>query len=257
MRLKLDRPLVLFDLETTGPVPETDRIVQIAAVKLLPDGTRIEKQTLVNPLVPIPAEATSVHGLTDAAVASAPPFQRLAKALAEFFDGADIGGYNVRRFDWPCLLAEWTRAGLAVERRRRFIDAQVIYFRQHPRDLAAAVREYTGTELLNAHSALADVLATEQVLEAQLQRHAELPDTVAEIDALLFPVDPLNIDADGKLRWNASGEACINFGKHKGVPLQKAEAGFLRWVLANDFPDEVKTIVRDAMGGRYPQRSAA
>lgn len=256
MRLSLTRPLVLIDLETTGTNAQLDRIVQLAVIALGADGSRRDKVRLINPGVPIPASATAVHGITDEAVMDAPTFKEVARGLAALLEGADIGGYNVRRFDWSMLCAEFRRAGVTIEEQRRFVDAQAIFFLKHPRTLAAAAKVYCDEDFTAAHDALADIRMTERVLAAQLDTHAELPGTVDELDALLFPEDPSVIDKSGKFRWR-DGEATVAFGRHAGRPMREVDVGFYGWMLSADFPADTKAIAAAAIEGRYPERPSA
>lgn len=258
---ELKRPLVFVDLETTSADISTARIVQIACVKYVPPsgapddaGDIIEKNVLVNPGIPIPAEATAIHHITDEMVAGAPTFKALSKSMADFFEGADIGGFNVKRFDWPLLLNEWARAGFAeVGGERYFVDVLTIFHKMHPRDLKAAVKTYLMRDFTEAHDALADITATVDVFAAQLAVHPELPRDVDELSAYLFPKAVNAVDADSKFAWVA-GEAVVNFGKNKGVKLRDLDAGFLRWMQRGDFSKEVKGIVEAALRGVFPKK---
>lgn len=249
--LKLDRPLVVLDLETTGVNPREDRIVQMAFLKLKPDGTRTNWSTLINPGVHIPPEATDVHGITDAEVESAPAFASVAPRVARALEGCDIAGFNVRRFDWPLLQAELRRAGVAFEWQPRILDALQVFYAFHPRDLSAAVKVYCGREHVSAHDAVADVEASLEVLEAQLERHEELPLAVGELVDWLNPRDPNAIDSDGKFKW-AGDVPTVAFGKHLGLPMEKVDRGFFRWIASGDFPEDTKAIAREAAMGRFP-----
>lgn len=183
--MKLVRPLVVFDLETTGPVPYFDRIVQMAFVKVLPDGSTREWQTLVNPGRRIPASATEVHGITDAMVAEAPRFYDLARKVEAGIAGCDLAGFNAARFDWPCLRAEFNRVGIEVVE-PVLVDAMRIFQRFAPRNLAAAVATYCGRAHEGAHDAMADAKATLDVLRAQVRTHeGEMPNTPEAIASWL------------------------------------------------------------------------
>ena len=256
LALKLDRPLVVFDIESTGVNARADRIIELAAIRVDPDGTETAKCWLLNPGVPIPKETTEIHGITDEIVRNCPTFADVAGEVEEFFRGCDLSGFNSDRFDVPCLEEEFARAGRNFESSaRRHVDVQRIYHKKEPRDLSAAVRFYLGRDHAGAHGAEADARATLDVLKAQMSRYADLPQTVGEMDEYLVPHDPLNADRMGMLRWR-DGELTVNFGKKKGEPLKRLmlnEPNFLRWMLKGDFDTEVKMIVRDLMdNGRLP-----
>ncbi len=256
--LRLDRPLVVFDIESTGTTPRKDRIIELAAVKLMPDGTEISKCWLMNPGVKIPPETTKIHGITDEIVKDCPTFADKADEIFAFFEGCDLSGFNADRFDIPCLEEEFARVGKNfAPSSRRHVDVQRIYHRMEPRDLSAAVRFYLGRDHTGAHGAEADARATLEVLKAQMEKYPELPQTVGEMDEYLVPHDPMNADRYGMLRWK-DGELTINFGKKKGESLRKLmlnEPNYLRWIVKGDFDTEVKAIVRDLMeNGRLPPR---
>ena len=256
--LVLTRPLVCVDLEATGVWPGHDRIVQIAAASIFPDGSVSTWSSLVNPEQPMPPAALAIHGITDAMVASAPTFAQLAQTVGALLSECDLTGYNVARFDRRLLAAEFRRAGVEDPTVGAFvIDAYTIFVRQEPRSLDGALRFYgveAGQAHRQAHDASSDVEATVAVLAAQLNTYPDLPKTVAELHDWLYPIDPNRIDADGKLVWR-DGIATVTFGAQAGTSLADLAAGdrsFLEWVLRKDFSDEVKAIVRDALAGRFP-----
>jgi len=256
--LVLTRPLVCVDLEATGVWPGHDRIVQIAAASIFPDGSVSTWSSLVNPEQPMPPAALAIHGITDAMVASAPTFAQLTQTVGALLSECDLTGYNVARFDRRLLAAEFRRAGVEDPTVGAFvIDAYTIFVRQEPRSLDAALRFYgveAGQAHRQAHDASSDVEATVAVLAAQLNTYSDLPKTVAELHDWLYPIDPNRIDADGKLVWR-DGVATVTFGAQAGTSLADLAAGdrsFLEWVLRKDFSDEVKAIVRDALAGRFP-----
>ena len=256
--LVLTRPLVCVDLEATGVWPGRDRIVQIAAASIFPDGSVSTWSSLVNPEQPMPPAALAIHGITDAMVASAPTFAQLAQTVGALLSECDLTGYNVARFDRRLLAAEFRRAGVEDPTVGAFvIDAYTIFVRQESRSLDAALRFYgveAGQAHRQAHDASSDVEATVAVLAAQLNTYSDLPKTVAELHDWLYPIDPNRIDADGKLVWR-DGVATVTFGAQAGTSLADLAAGdrsFLEWVLRKDFSDEVKAIVRDALAGRFP-----
>jgi DNA polymerase III subunit epsilon len=261
--LQLDRPLVCFDLETTGTDVQRDRIVQIALIRLEPSGERRVFETLVNPGIKIPPAATAVHGIDDALVRDAPGFSVILPEVERMLDGADLSGFNVARFDLPLLEAEIVRHGGRVDLSRvRVIDAMTIFHRQEPRHLEAALRFYCDRELEGAHSALADAEATLAVLDAQLGRYPELPRDAGGLHAYCSEGNDRYLDRTRKLAWNDAGEAALSFGKHRGRTLRELveldrQSGdsYLRWMVRDgDFSPEVKQIVLEALNGRLPSR---
>jgi len=254
--LKLERPIIFFDLETTGTDPATDRIVEISGLRVAPDGQREAKTRRINPERPIPPEATAIHKITDDDVRDAPPFRQLAKGLLDWLDGADLAGFNVARFDAPLLDQEFRRCGLDLALpTRRIVDAMAIFHRKERRDLTAAVRFYLDREHEGAHSAEADVTATFEILEAQLERYEDLPNTVEELAQWSRSSRPGAVDPDGKFVWK-NGEAVFAFGKHQGKPLKaiaRSAPDYLRWITNSDFPDEAKQVVARALEGNFPK----
>ncbi len=255
--LKLERPIIFFDLETTGTNVTRDRIVEISVVKVHPDGRRETYTRLVNPEMPIPEGAAAVHGITDADVADKPVFSIIANNLLKYFDNCDIGGYNIIKFDIPLLTNEFGRAGLEFDMTgRRIIDAYSIFCKLFPRTLSDAYKLFCGKELEDAHSAEADTLATLDVVLGQISKHPEIGNTVEELHKLSSNINPDNIDSQGRFRWSGS-DAIVNFGKHSGMPLSELsinEPGFLKWILRSDFPDDVKKIASDALAGVFPRK---
>jgi DNA polymerase III subunit epsilon len=255
--IPLNCPLIVIDVETTGHHRKVDRIVQIGLIKIYPDGDRNEWQSYVHPTIPIPPEATKIHGITDEMVKDAPTFANLAPSLAAGFKGCDFGGYNVQ-FDLGFLEEEFRRVNRPGVINGRVVDAFAIYRRYHPRTLSDAVEEYLGRKMVGAHDAMVDARETLAVLEAQMARHFnDLPDSVHGIHTLLFEsADNGYVDPDGKLYWRY-GEACLNFGEHAGTPLRLVGRDYLGWVLRKDFPEPFKKLVREALEGRYPRRKDA
>jgi DNA polymerase III subunit epsilon len=251
----LERPLAFFDLETTGVSVQTDRIVEIAVVKLLPKGGVKELTYRVNPEMPIPKEASAVHGIYDADVALEPTFAQLLPRLLDFLRDCDLSGFNVRRFDLPMLLEECRRCGMELDMEgRHVVDALTIFHMKEPRDLTAAYRFYCGKEHTGAHGALADVLATAEVFAAQLTRYEDLPRDIAELETVIHPRDPGWIDDEGKFIWQ-NGAAVISFGKHKGKTLEqlvRSHRDYLEWIVSGSFPESAKNVIREALSGRYP-----
>lgn len=241
MTLSLHRPLVVFDVETTGLSFDSDRVIEIAALKIYPDGTREQRCRRLNPEIPIPPEASQIHGITDEDVATEPTFSQAARAIFEFFDGCDLAGYNILRFDVPMLAAEfrrlevrWPAEGVVTADAFRAYRMQEDLY-----SLAKAHEHYTGESFSDAHAALADVLATVRVIEAQAQRY-----NAPTMDALQkLTREPDWADAEGKLRWK-DGEVVFAQGKHEGEPITKVPSGYLRWVLTETFPADTKEMVR-------------
>jgi len=256
--LKLENPLIVFDIESTGISPRKDRIIELAAIRVQPDGAEDARCWLLNPTIPIPPETTAIHGITDAIVKDCPTFADKAEEIFEFFRDATLSGFNADRFDILCLEEEFARVGLNLgASNRKHLDVQRIYHKMEPRDLSAAVRFYLGREHAGAHGAEADTRATLEVLKAQLAKYPQLPKTDAEMDEYLVPHDPTNVDRQGLLKWK-DGEIVVNFGKKKGESLKKLwlnEPNFLRWIVKGDFDTELRMIVRDLLeNGRLPQR---
>lgn len=251
MIIPLAKPLVFFDLETTGVDVYNDRIIQIGAIRLEPDGKKEEKEWLVDPGIPIPKSSSAIHGITDDMVAGKPRLGDIADELAAFFADADIGGYNVKNFDLPLLAIEFDRIGLPLDTETiRVVDAMAIFRTLEPRNLAAAYKKFCGKELVDAHNAMADIRASLAVFEGQLEKHPELPKTVDAIHELCFPKDPDAYDAEGKLRF-VDGDLCINFGKNKGKTLEHLamnDPGYLEWILNGTFSKKVKEVVKKALG---------
>ena len=258
--LKLTRPLTFFDLETTGIDVDNDRIVQLALIRVEPDGSRRTFSSLVDPQRPIPPAAIAVHGITDAMVKGQPTIAQLRGELEPLLTGTDLAGYNSIRFDAPLLQAELRRAGSELDLRgARHVDAMVIFKLMEPRNLAAAYRKYCDKELVGAHSALADTEAALEVLDAQVAFYAAVPDDVDALHALCNPDEGRFVDRGRKFVWNDEGHAVFTFGKHSGEVLDLVAAdprkrGYLEWMLGKDFNEEVKGILREALAGVFPRR---
>ena len=245
MELKLQNPLIFFDLETTGVNASKDRIVEISYIKLMPNGTEVEKTLRINPEMHIPEEATAVHGITDADVADKPRFKDIAKELARVFEGCDIAGFNSNRFDVPLLAEEFLRADVDVDfSRRRFVDVQTIFHKMEQRTLSAAYKFYFGKDLDDAHSANADTRATYEVLKAQLDKYPSLQN---DIDFLSkFSTHNRNVDLAGRIVYNDNNVEVFNFGKYKGIPVEevlKTDSGYFGWILNGDFPQNTKKVL--------------
>jgi DNA polymerase-3 subunit epsilon len=246
--LILNRPLAVVDLETTGTDARDDRIVEISVLKILPDGSHRVATRLLNPGIPIPAEATAIHNIDDASVADAPHFEAIADRLLAFLDGCDLCGFNLKKFDLQILRAEFARAGrtLSLED-RAIIDPMEIYHAYEPRNLAAAVRFYCGREHAGGHRAEADVQAAVEILDAMLGRYADLPRNVDDLFQRFK--DPRLVDAARRFT-NVRGHIRFTFGKHRGEPLDEVAAqdpDYLDWMLSGSFFEDTKQVVRDAL----------
>ncbi|MDR1331524.1 MAG: ribonuclease H-like domain-containing protein [Tannerella sp.] len=237
MQLNLNRPLVFFDLETTGINVNKDRIVEISMLKIHPDGKEDSKTRRINPEMPIPPESTRIHGLTDEDVKDCPPFKAVAKSLAALIEDCDLAGFNSNRFDIPLLAEEFLRAGVNIDLdKRRFIDVQTIFHKMEQRTLSAAYKFYCDRELDNAHSAESDTKATYEVLKAQLERYPELENNIKSLSE--FSSFTSNVDFAGRMIYNEKKEEIINFGKHKGKRVKDVLAndpGYYNWIMNGDF----------------------
>jgi DNA polymerase III subunit epsilon len=241
MNIKLNRPLAFIDLETTGVNLGTDRIVEIAIIKIMPDGSRTVKRKLINPQMHIPQETTDIHGITDEMVKDAPTFKQVANEIKQFLDNCDLGGYNSNRFDVPLLVEEFFRAGMEFQfEKRKLVDAQRIYHLMEPRNLNAAYQFYCGKELQNAHTAEADATASWEVLDAQVARYPQLGDT---LDSILKVAGEEDIVDLGRRMTKVNGVICFNFGKYKGQPVEEVfrkERSYYDWMMNGDFPQHTK-----------------
>lgn len=246
MELKLKRPLIFFDLETTGTNVTHDRIVELSFIKVMPDGTVIEKTRRLNPEMPIPPESTAIHHITDDDVRDCPTFRQIAHSLEEIFADTDVAGYNSNKFDVPVLIEEFSRAGINFPTDgRSFIDVQNIFHKKEQRTLAAAYRFYCGRELENAHSALADTRATYEVLKSQLDRYEDLKNDVEYLAE--FSRMNRNIDLAGRMMLNDDNEPVFTFGKHRGRLVREIfvqEPSYFDWILQGDFPKNTKDVLQ-------------
>jgi DNA polymerase III subunit epsilon len=241
MPLQLKKPLAVIDLETTGTHLGTDRIIEIAIVKLLPDGNQVIKRKIINPQMPIPKAVTDLHGITDAMVKDAPVFKQVAHELKQVLDGCDLAGYNSNRFDIPMLVEEFLRAGVEFDMKgRKLLDVQKIFHLMEQRTLSAAYKFYCDKIHEGAHSAEADALATMEILHAQIERYPHLGTT---IDSVLTVIgDEVIIDFARRFVME-NGVEIFNFGKHKGRPISdvlKAEPQYYDWMMKGDFPMHTK-----------------
>lgn len=258
MNLNLKNPLVFLDLETTGMNIVTDRIVEIALIKVHPDGREEEKNFRINPEMPIPEHVSKIHGIYEEDIKDKPTFKEVAKTVANFIEGCDFAGFNSNRFDIPLLAEEFLRAGVEIDlKKRKFIDVQAIFHKMEKRTLAAAYKFYCQKPLEDAHSAMADTKATYEVLKAQLDQYqdAEYEDhngktskpIVNDVQALSeFSAYDTNVDFVGRIVYDEKGVEVINFGKNKGVPVEKVlreQPGFYGWIMNNEFPLYTKKVL--------------
>jgi DNA polymerase-3 subunit epsilon len=248
MKLHLKRPIVFFDVETTGLDTKEDRIIELAVIKLFPDGQSEEKCRRFNPLMPIPKEATGIHGITDEDVKNEPPFSRSARPIAAFFAGCDLAGFNIIKYDVPILQAELMRADAKLDLADiSLIDAYEIFITREPRSLEAAVAFYCGRKHQDAHTALGDVRAAADVLAAQLERYPDLAQSPSELDKQLR--HPESVDRGGKLRW-VDGKVTVAFGRNRGRTIEflaREEPEYLRWMIDNEVVPDAAHLLRDAL----------
>lgn len=246
MQLNLIRPIIFFDLETTGTSVTSDRIVEISLIKVFPDGHTEEKTRRINPERHIPEESSAIHHITDDDVKDAPTFRQIAKSLHDLFADSDIAGFNSNKFDVPLLIEEFGRVGLPFDvSGRNFVDVQGIFHKMEQRTLIAAYRFYCGKELNDAHSASADTRATYEVLLSQLERYPELKNDVQALAE--FSSGGRNVDLAGRMVYDDNHEPIFNFGKNKGKKVKdvvRHEPGFIQWIMQGDFPKETKDQLR-------------
>lgn len=245
MGLDLKRPLCFFDLETTGINVVNDRIVEIAILKLLPNGNKEGKTWLVNPEMPIPKGASDVHGITNDDVKDAPNFKTLSKEIYDFMRNCDLAGFNSDRFDIPLIAEEFMRAEVDFDlQNHKTIDVQTIFHKMEQRTLSAALKFYCDKDLVNAHSAMADTDATYDVLIAQVERYDELENNLDFLSE--FSTRRRSLDVAGFIVLNKENEACFSFGKHKGKTVDEVlekEPGYFGWLLNADFPLYTKKVL--------------
>jgi len=254
MKLNLKIPLCIFDLETTGINITQDRIIEIAVIKVMPNGEIIKKSNVINPTIPILPESTAIHGISNEDVKDKPTFKEVAKDYAKFFEGADLAGFNILKFDVPVLVEEFLRADVDFDySRKKLIDAQKIFHMMEKRNLAAAFKFYCEKDMTDAHSAEADTQATMEVLFAQIERYENqgvtdgLGNKVGVVQNNMEELHKLTasnlVDLAGRIIKNEKAEAIFNFGKHKGkavLQVLKDEPSFYEWMMKGDFPLDTK-----------------
>ncbi len=245
MKLNLKRSLVFMDLEATGLNVGSDRIVEIALLKIQPNGNSESKVYKVNPTIPIPDETSKIHGIYDSDVKDCPTFSELSNELNSFMGGCDLAGYNSNKFDIPMLIEEFTRCNVFFDiSTRKLIDVQNIFHKMEQRTLSAAYQFYCKKSLVNAHTAEADTMATFEILEAQLDRYESLKndiDFLSELSSI-----SKNVDLAGRIVFNDKGEEVFNFGKYKGRKVQEifsVEPSYYDWMMKGDFASNTKTVI--------------
>lgn len=255
MRLQLDKAICFIDLETTGINVSTDRIVELAIVKIMPDASKQIKRKLVNPEMPIPKAATEVHGITDEMVHQAPTFKQIANEVKQFIEGADLAGYNSNRFDIPMLNEEFLRAGMSVNlENRKLLDVQKVFHMMEQRTLSAAYKFYCNKNLEDAHSAEADATATWEILEAQLEKYPVLGNSVESV--VKFTGEEHIIDFARRFIYE-NGVEVFNFGKHKGKPVSqvlKEEPQYYDWMMKGDFALHTKQKLTEMLNKTMLQK---
>ncbi|MDP4210246.1 MAG: 3'-5' exonuclease [Bacteroidota bacterium] len=245
MKLNLKNPIIFFDLETTGINIASDRIIEMAYLKILPDGREESKCIRLNPEKPISPEAQAVHGISDEDVKDCPTFKDVAQNLAKIFEGCDYAGYNSNKFDLPLLAEEFLRAEVDIDlKKRKFIDVQVIFHKMEQRTLGAAYKFYCNKDLENAHSAEADTYATYEVLQSQLEKYTNLENDIDKLSE--FSTQNKTVDFAGRIVYNDKNIEVFNFGKYKGIPVEEVfekDPAYYGWMINNDFPLYTKKIL--------------
>ncbi len=244
-QLKLSRPIVFLDLETTGVNVGADRIVEISLLKIHPNGNREAKTMRINPTIPIPPEVTKIHHISDEDVKGSPKFSDVAREINAFIGGCDLAGYNSNKFDIPLLIEEFTRVDIHLDLlQRKLIDVQNIFHKMEQRTLSAAYKFYCDKSLENAHSAEADTLATYEVLVAQLEKYEELQNDVDFLSQ--FSSITKNVDLAGRIVFNEKGEETFNFGKYKGKLVSeifRTDTSYYDWMMKGDFATNTKNVI--------------
>lgn len=245
MNLNLKKPLIFFDLETTGVQIATDRIVEISILKVYPNGNKESKTWLVNPEMKIPEESTAIHGITDEKVKDEPKFKDLAPEISKIIEGSDLAGFNSSRFDIPLLAEEMLRAGINFDMDdKKAVDVQVIFHKKEPRNLSAGYAFYCGKELEDAHRAEADTLATFEILEAQIEKYDDVENSVDFLSEFSHHHD--RADFAGFIQFNENKEEIFTFGKYKGRTVKdvlKNDPGYYGWIQRSDFPLYTKKVL--------------
>jgi DNA polymerase-3 subunit epsilon len=255
--MNIKKPLIVFDLETTGVWVERDKIIEIGMIKLMPDGSKHDYVKRVNPGMPIPVNVIRIIGITDNDVKDAPRFKDIAKEVFDFIGDSDLGGFNIQRFDIPVLEREFFEAGLSFHWKDRDIyDAQKIYHIHEKRDLMAAYQLYCDKELTNAHSALGDAEATAEILSAQIKRYGKEDEGILSLKDFDYEKTSAYFDAERKFCW-WNGNLYPMFGKYRRKKhikdIVKKDRNYLEWILSSDFSDEIKVMLEKALKGDFPK----
>ena len=257
--MKLTRPLIFLDIEATGADALRDRIVEIALIKVHPDGKKENYLQRINPLMKIPSEVVAIHHISNEDLVNEPAFKDVAPTLLEFIGNCDLAGFGICRFDVTILTEEFKRSGMPFSKENRaLIDALAIYHQKERRDLTAAYKFYCQKELKGAHGALADTEASMEVIFAQLERYPDLPQDMEGLHNFCNKQDERFVDSQRKFYWK-DGEAAINFGKHKGQLLKamvKDQRDYIEWIMSEGkFGQDVVDICWKALRGEFPKNS--
>jgi len=248
MILQLKKPIVFFDLETTGVKVAVDRIVEISILKIFPNGNKESKTWLVNPTVPIPEETTLIHGITNEKVVNEPTFSELSDDIYRLIENCDLAGFNSNKFDIPLLAEEFLRAGIEFNmKNRKAVDIQNIFHKLEQRTLIAAYKFYCDKDLTNAHSAKADTNATYEILLAQLDKYSELENNIDFLSDFSERGGKF-ADLAGFIRYNQKGEEVLSFGKYRDITLKQIwndNPGYFSWIKQADFPLYTKNIMNN------------
>jgi len=249
VKLKLNKPIAFIDLETTGLNISTDRIVEIAILKLLPEGGRDTFIRKINPGIPVPPKVTAIHGLTDDDLKEMPSFDQLAPEIIRFIGNSDLAGFNIVKFDLPLLVEEFLRYGIDFRLKgRKVIDVQHIFHKMEKRDLAAAYRFYCGKTIENQHSAMYDIMATEEILHEQLKRYQQIGETVDELYQFTGRQLDRMVDLSNRMVYDENGDIVFNFGKYKGMRVFDVFAkdpSYYDWMMKGDFPRQTKNKLKE------------
>ncbi len=256
--MKLTKPVIVLDLETTGLWIEKDKVIEVGMIKCQVDGSLLTFNKRINPGIPIPAQVTKLTGIDDKAVEAVPRFEEAASEIQAFIGEADFAGYNIERFDLPLLEREFFDAGLRLEWRHRTIyDAQKIYHIHEKRDLKAAYRFFCNKDLQNAHSALDDAQATLEILDAQIKKYGQNNDYLESLIDFDYEPTTLFFDDDRKFRW-WNGDLYPVFGKygrkHSVREIVQKDAGYIQYLVTTDFDLKVKTMLQEALAGKFPEQ---
>ena len=256
MELKLEKPIIFFDLETTGINIAKDRIVEISILKVFPNGNKESKTWLVNPEMEIPKKSSDIHGITNERVVTEPTFNELAQQVSDIIEGCDLAGFNSNRFDIPLLAEEMLRADVNFDMNNRVaIDVQVIFHKKEERTLSAGYKFYCGESLENAHSAEADTLATYEILKAQLDKYDDLENNVKFLNE--FSTHNKRADFAGFIMFNGDDEEIFSFGKYKGHKVKdvlKKDKGYFSWIQNADFPLYTKKVLAEIKENLFPKK---